>query len=198
VLVDERHRTVFGWFGNYFSDGQKRWDKPDAAACRAAGMVSIDPYFGDESELAARCCVEASKAYVTIDCPFDGFLHRHAAATVVSREFRKQHYPTVPEAELFDRYRAAGRGLVVFSAGSEEILFGRSGGPVQRQSPFKVAVKSTLGAGDVFRAGIVYGLHRSYADRETVRFAAALAAVSCTRMPIADHPPTLSEVEELL
>jgi sugar/nucleoside kinase (ribokinase family) len=198
VLVDDRHRTVFGWFGSYFSDGQKRWDKPDAAACQAAGMVSIDPYFGEESELAARCCVEASKAYVTIDCPFDGFLHRHAAATVVSREFRKQHYPGVAEAQLLDRYREAGPGLVVFSAGSDELLFGRAGAPPQRLAPFQVPVKSTLGAGDVFRAGMVYGLHRGYGDRETVRFAAALAAVSCTRMPIADHPPTLPEIQTLL
>ena len=54
VLVDDQHRTVFGWFGNYFSDRVQRWDPPDEPSCRAASIVSIDPFFGEASELAAQ------------------------------------------------------------------------------------------------------------------------------------------------
>jgi sugar/nucleoside kinase (ribokinase family) len=197
VLVGGAHRTVFGRFGRYFSDGSRRWDPPDASACAEARTVSIDPYLGEESDSAARYCVAASRPYVTIDCPFGGYLHSNAAATVVSREYRRQTYPGTADARLFELYAGTAAGLVVFTAGSEPILFGRARGVAREARPFEVEVASTLGAGDVFRAGIVYGIHRGYDDGRAVRFASALAAVSCTRMPIADFPPSLAETEAL-
>lgn len=198
VLVDHRHRTVFGWFGKFFSTPPRRWDPPNERLCRAAGIVSIDPYFQEDSVRAAEICAAAGRPYVTIDCPADSPLHRHAAATVVSREFRRGHYPNRPEDGLMEEYRSTAAGLVVFSAGQEPIRYARKDGSVSSAPPFQVEVRSTLGAGDVFRAGIVYGLYKRMSDAETVRFAAATAAVACTRMPIADHPPALAEIQELL
>jgi sugar/nucleoside kinase (ribokinase family) len=61
-----------------------------------------------------------------------------------------------------------------------------------------VSVKSTLGAGDAFRAGVVFALLRGLDDDRVVRFAAGLAALVCTRLPIADNLPTLAEVEAFL
>jgi sugar/nucleoside kinase (ribokinase family) len=57
-------------------------------------------------------------------------------------------------------------------------------------------VKSTLGAGDTFRAGIVFGLLNRYDDGKCIEFAAALAALMCTRLPIADNLASLDEVQE--
>jgi sugar/nucleoside kinase (ribokinase family) len=61
-----------------------------------------------------------------------------------------------------------------------------------------VEAKSTLGAGDTFRAGIVYGILRELSDGDCVRFASGLATLLCTRLPIADNVPALSEVEAFL
>jgi len=55
-------------------------------------------------------------------------------------------------------------------------------------------VKGTLGAGDSFRAGVLYGLLQAWDDETTVRFAAAAAALWCTRFPAAAAPPSLEEV----
>jgi sugar/nucleoside kinase (ribokinase family) len=198
VLVDDRHRTVLGWFGRYFSAPDHRWGEPDESAIARARAVAVDPFFGATSELAARMAAAAGKPCVTIDCPYDGPLHATAAGTVVAREWRSRHYPGVPDGELLARYASHGSGLTIFTSGKDEIRFGRRGEPGETFAPFRVEVKSTLGAGDTFRAGVVYGVLRGFPDREIVRFASGLAALVCTRLPIADNIPSLAEVEEFL
>ena len=63
---------------------------------------------------------------------------------------------------------------------------------------FHVNALDTTGAGDVFRAGFIYALLKGLAAEETLRFANAAAAVSCTRLGAMAAIPTLCEVEELL
>jgi sugar/nucleoside kinase (ribokinase family) len=175
----------------------KRWDEPDAIAIGGATVVSIDPFFGASSERAATLASDSGRPYVTIDCAFDSLLHQRAAATVVSREFRRQRYADVHDDALFARYVDA-PGLTIFTAGRDEIRHGRSGRAERRVQPVRVDTVSTLGAGDVFRAGVVYGLFRGFDDDRLVAFASALAAAACQRLPIADFPPTLPEVDALL
>jgi len=64
--------------------------------------------------------------------------------------------------------------------------------------PFDVKVKSTLGAGDTFKAGCVYALLHGLTDAETVRFAAACSAIGISRFPLPLHPPRLEEVMALV
>lgn len=198
VLVDSQQRTVLGWFGRYFSEPIKRWGEPSAPSIEAAKVIAIDPYFGDSSERASVLARQAGKPYVTIDCAHDGALHAHAAATVISREYRLQHYARVPDDELLQRYAVRSPGLTIFTSGKAAIRYLRAGGHVRTFAPFLVDAKSTLGAGDTFRAGIVYGILREFSDAECVRFASGLASLLCTRLPIADNVPSLSEVEAFL
>lgn len=89
-------------------------------------------------------------------------------------------------------------GLTILTQGSGEMLFGRKGAPTHRMPAFRVPVKSTLGAGDTFKAGCVYALLHGMNDAETVRFAAACAAVAITRFPLPLHPPALPEIHVLM
>ena len=59
-------------------------------------------------------------------------------------------------------------------------------------------VVSTLGAGDTFKAGCVYGLLKGMKDDELVRFASACSAVAISRFPLPLNPPKLEEIEKLL
>jgi sugar/nucleoside kinase (ribokinase family) len=198
VLVGGDERLVLGVFGRYFADPRRCWDDPSARAIADAKIVAIDPYFPGSSLRAVQYAAAAAKRYVTIDCPFDGPIHAHAAATVVSREYRRQHYRGISDEVLFRAYAEASAGISVFTAGNQPILFGRAGAPPTRLAPFRVDVRSTLGAGDTFRAGIVFALLRGLDDARSVRFAAGLAALACTRLPIADNVPSLAEVEAFL
>lgn len=198
ILVDDRHRTVFGYFGGYFSDSVQRWSEPDRKEIEHADIVAIDPFFREASVHAAEICAEYGRPYVTIDCRADSYLHRHCAANVVAREYRAQEYRDEPDEKMFGQYIDSTDGLVVFTSGKSEIMYGRKGYGMRKLSPYRVEVRSTLGAGDTFRAGIVFGLSQKWEDERTVRFASALAALVCTRMPIADNPPSLEEVESFI
>lgn len=194
VFVDSESRTVFGKFGALYADKLRRWCEPDGAAIRAAQVVAIDPYFGSSSEAAARLATEAGVPYVTIDCPYDGFIHRNASATVVSGEYWRPMYAGQTGEEVLSSYAEQSAGLTIFTAGSGRILCKRRGKPVLSVAPYMVEVVSTLGAGDTFRAGVVFGVLKGWDDERVVRFAAALAALLCTRLPIADNVPVLAEV----
>jgi sugar/nucleoside kinase (ribokinase family) len=56
----------------------------------------------------------------------------------------------------------------------------------------------TTGAGDVFRAGFIYGLLQRWRVPEVLRFANAAAAISCTREGAIASVPSLEDVEQLL
>lgn len=56
----------------------------------------------------------------------------------------------------------------------------------------------TTGAGDVFRAGFIYGVLREWAVPDVLRFANAAAALSCTKAGAIPSTPTLDEVDQFL
>ena len=197
VVIAGLARSPMGRFQALFSSGERWWSIPkeeDIAGCRAAG---IDPFFGEESRRAAEICLRLGVPYVTIDSPHDSFLHRHAAVNVVSRECTSLHYAGLAPEDVMARMQETASGLTVLTQGGGEMLYGRRGGPLCRMKPFSVPVRSTLGAGDTFKAGCVYGLLRGMEDEALVRFAAACSAVAITRFPLPLLPPRLEEVRAL-
>ena len=61
-----------------------------------------------------------------------------------------------------------------------------------------VAAMDTTGAGDVFRAALIYATLKGYQPRELMRFANAAAAVSCTRAGAMASVPSMTEVTAVL
>jgi sugar/nucleoside kinase (ribokinase family) len=196
VMVGGKSRTVFGRFGHYFR-GPRRWAVPEPADVAGADIVGIDPFFGGESAEAGRLCSELGRPYVTIDCAPDSALNRGAAATIVSNEFLRSHFPSTAREEMLRLYAEEGAGLVILTSGAEEILFVRGRGEAQSMKPFNISVKSTLGAGDAFRGGVIHGISCGLSDESIVRFATATAACVCRRFPMAHDPPGLDEIAAL-
>ena len=89
-------------------------------------------------------------------------------------------------------------GLVIITSGEKDMIYGRKGQSPKRMKPFSVEVKSTLGAGDTFKAGCVYGLLKGFSDDQIVRFASACSAIAISRFPLPLNPPTMEEVQKLL
>jgi sugar/nucleoside kinase (ribokinase family) len=56
----------------------------------------------------------------------------------------------------------------------------------------------TAGGGDTFRAGIVYGFLKGWSDDKMIDFAAAIAAIVCTRFPGVLNAPTYDEVVDFM
>ena len=199
VVIAGLVRSPMGFFQALYESGEKRWNMPkeeDVAGCK---VVGIDPYFQEETQAVAELCVKHGKPYVTIDSRHDSFLHQNCAVNVVSKEcthaYLEEGYSM---EEIFEKLVETTKGLVIITSGEKDMLYGRKGQPMKRMKPFDVEVKSTLGAGDTFKAGCVYGLLKGMTDEEIVRFASACSAIAISRFPLPLNPPTLEEVKSLL
>ena len=192
VVIAGLVRSPMGRFQTLFSQEKKWWNTPREQ------VAAIDPFFGEESTLAAELCVRHGIPYVTIDAPHDTYLHRHAAVNVVSGECLHQHYQGMDKERVFALLQQESEGLTIITSGGGSMLYGRKGQPMQRMEPFRVEVRSTLGAGDTFKAGCTYGLLHGMPDDELVRFASACSGIAISRFPLPLHPPTLEEVRALI
>ena len=198
VVIAGLVRSPMGRFQALFSGGKRWWGIPreaDIEGCRAA---AVDPFFGAESLRAAEICTRLGIPYVTIDSPHTSPLHRSAAVNVVSRECTSLHYPGLEPEAVVELLRRETDGLTILTQGGGDMVWARRDGPIRRTPSFRTKVRSTLGAGDTFKAGCVYGLLHGLADAELVRFAAACSAITVSRFPLPLHPPTPAEVQALL
>lgn len=202
VLIDRNTRTPFGTFGQYYSDGLRRWHEPEADDILSARVVGLDPWFEDQSEKIARLCREHDIPYVTIDCPYDSILHKYSTVNILSNEFISSYYPQENREGLFQKYLDHSDGLVIFTLGAKDILYGRkkqtTEGLPKHWKPYSVQVVSTLGAGDSFKAGCIYAVLQKMEDDDIVRFAAATAACACRVFPLPLNPPSLSDIISLM
>ena len=198
VVIAGLVRSPMGRFQALFSSGKRWWSIPreeDIVGCRAA---AVDPFFGEESLRAAELCRRHRVPFVTIDSPHDSMLHRQAAVNVVSKECTAAHYAGVAPEAVLERMQQETDGLTILTQGGGDMLYARKGEPIRRMKPFCVTVRSTLGAGDTFKAGCVYGLLHGMQDEELVRFASACSAIAISRFPLPLNPPKLKEVKELI
>lgn len=202
VIISDDVRTPMGTFGHFYSDayvtGIRHWNKPKEADIAGCAVAAIDAFFWDDSDLAAQYCVKHGKPYVTIDCRYDSYIHRHSAVSVISGEGIQNHYPGKSRQELFPLFQENGGGLTIITNGGREFFYGRKGEEMKTFQPYKVNVVSTLGAGDSFKAGCTYALLKGMKDDELVRFASACSAVAISRYPLQLNPPTLTEIEALI
>lgn len=198
VVIADLVRSPMGTFQTLYASGKKVWNMPKESDISDCKVAAIDPYFQEETQAAAELCVKYKKPYVTIDCKHDTYLHKHAAINVVSKECTGTDYKGMSKEDIFALLVENTDGLVIISSGEHDMLYGRKGEPMKRMKPFDVEVKSTLGAGDTFKAGCVYGLLKGFSDEEIVRFSSACSAVAISRFPLPLNPPTLEEVQTLM
>ena len=200
VVIAGLVRSPMGVFQSLYEKGaKKRWNMPKEEDIKNCKVAAIDPYFLEETQAAAELCVRHNKPFVTIDCRHDSYLHKHCAVNVVSKECTgSEQYKDKSIEEIYELLTDNTDGLVIITRGEKEMLYGRKGQSMKRMTPFSVEVKSTLGAGDTFKAGCVYGLLHGMTDNEIVRFASACSAIAISRFPLPLNPPTLEEVKELL
>lgn len=196
VFIDQHTRTCFGTFAHYFSeDGGRRWNQPKETDIEQAKVVGLDPFFYEATISVAKICHQMNKPFVTIDCGYDTVLNEYAAVNIISNEFIGNHYKDIPLEELFQKYTNQTEGLVIFTFGNKPIWYGRKGQQVKRFTPYEVKVVSTLGAGDTFKAGAIYGLLKEMDDDELVAFASTTAGAACMYYPLPLNPPTLQKIK---
>ena len=170
------------------------WQRPDALAMRpdelqraqlvAGRVLLMDAYDLPAALQAARWAKEAGVLIVLdIDGPGPGVdeLLRLTDVLIASAEVLTK---LTGAAELRPALRRAGKmgpslvGVTLGAGGALAFADGR----FHYTPSFRVAVVDTTGAGDIFHAGCIYGLLREWPIDQTLRFAAAAAALKCERL----------------
>ena len=200
VVIAGLVRSPMGVFQVLYEPGAtKRWNMPKEADILECKVAGIDPFFLEETQAVVELCKKHNKPYVTIDSRHDTDLHKYSAINVVSKECTCSYFEEgMSMDDIYQLMTDNTDGLVIITFGEKDMIYGRKGQPMKKMKPFTVEVKSTLGAGDTFKAGCIYGLLRGMSDEELVRFASACSAIAISRFPLPLNPPTLDEVNALI
>jgi sugar/nucleoside kinase (ribokinase family) len=95
------------------------------------------------------------------------------------------------------RLQSISRGVIITSDGPDEVyVVDQSGSTFTVQPPRVLAVDAT-GAGDAFRAGLLYGLAQKWDLPRSVCWGVAAGALKVQRLGAASQLPPLSEVAAL-
>jgi sugar/nucleoside kinase (ribokinase family) len=192
LVVDSTSRTIFGTYSQL--QEEKSWNTPKKIDIQNAKIVCLDPFFGEASLKVAQYAQALNKPVVTVDCKFDDpiFLGSHIA--IISEEFLRFTYPDENIGAITSNYRTHTGGIVIFTFGHQEILYGSSEEEFQRFEPYQIDPVDTTGAGDSFRAGVIYGYLKQWTTQESIQFASALAAMVCQSFPGVLNSPSYDEV----
>ena len=185
-------RTIFGTYGRLLEDA--RWNMPHEDDITQAKVVCLDPFFKEASARVAEIGFRASIPVITIDCRYDDPLLRHTSAVVISESYLRENYSGQAKEDIFREYQRPTNGLVIFTFGAREIWYAESNEPAKTFQPYSIEPVDTTGAGDSFRAGIAYGFLQRWDAARTIEFAAAVAALVCTRFPGVLNAPSYPEV----
>lgn len=196
VFAAGNTRTIFGTYARLLAKGD--WNQPDENDITRAKVVCLDPFFAQQASRVAEVAFDAKVPVVTVDCRYDEPLLRHVSAVVIAESYLRENYVQRDLEEVFAAYQAATSGLVIFTFGNRPAWYARPGETARRFQPFAIEPMDTTGGGDSFRAGIVYGFLQGWDDDTMVEFAAAVAAIICTRYPGVLNAPTTDEVAEFM
>jgi sugar/nucleoside kinase (ribokinase family) len=192
LVVDSDSRTIFGTYTQLAKE--KSWNLPKITDIQNAEVICLDPFLGEASLQVAQHAKSLNKPIVTVDCKFDDPVFLAADIAIISEEYLRNTYPHLSSPSITREYQRRSDGTVIFTFGHKEILYGSQDDEFEKFTPYKINPVDTTGAGDSFRAGIVYGLVKKWPTERTIDFASALAAIVCQSFPGVLNSPSYDEV----
>jgi sugar/nucleoside kinase (ribokinase family) len=163
-----------------------------------ARFLALDLYGGPERLEAARIAHAAGVSTVVGDViwPDHPVLPLTNIATN-SAAYIRQEFPGVEVAAHAAQLQQISGGIVITTDGPRPVhVIDPAGGHFWVQPPRVQAVDAT-GAGDAFKAGLVYGLLHGWELPRAVGWGVAAGALKVGRLGAVSQPPTLEEVAAL-
>ncbi|PKO20204.1 MAG: hypothetical protein CVU38_21360 [Chloroflexi bacterium HGW-Chloroflexi-1] len=190
----ERSRIAYG-----YEDVPKVELVPDML--RRAGVLSVDAHGRDERDRAAQVARDLGKLVISADAIWPQHpLASLSDVVIISRAWLHNNFPGVYEYDHALELQAQGAGVIIVTDGSRPVLVVRADGAAFGFEPYHIPnAVDTSGAGDLFKAGIIYGwLQPDWPLERKVAFACAAAGLNCQRKRGDDPPPTLEEISALM
>jgi sulfofructose kinase len=199
ILVDEHSgERIVLWDRDDRLKLRERELPPDLAS--TARVVHVDDV-DVNAAIRAAAVARAGGAVVTSDIDR---LDDRAMELVQAVTFPMfaEHVPTAltgiaDPAGALRALRRVHPGLLVVTLGVRGAM-ALEGDRLHHMPAFSVEAVDTTGAGDVFRGSFIYAYLNGWPIEQTLRFANAAAAVSCTRLGAIASVPSLEEAERLI
>ena len=166
------------------------------ADCR---LLLTDGYDIEAATAAAGWAKEAgARVMLDIDFPGPGVEHLLALTDllIVSPDFLLRLTGREDLRAALKESQRLGPALCVATMGTGGALV-LEDGRFLYQPAFRVAVRDSTGAGDVFHAGYAYGVLHAWTTLETLRFAAAAAGLKCEKLGPRPGIPTVERAMAL-
>ena len=178
IASADGHRTIFG---RCFAPLQAPPLDPELA--RSARMFTLDPYGGEAGVHACTVAAEAGLEIIAMDCTGLPEVNARASIAVTSAENIGPEKPLEELAAFAAALRDQYGPTTIVTRGEQGCVVAPAGaaGEEAVSVPAYVApaVVDSTGAGDVFRAGLIYGRLQSWEIEKAIRFASAAAALNC-------------------
>ena len=160
-----------------------RWPAGAAAALEAARAAGIPSVFDFDRPMADGGA---------------GLLDR-ASHVVFSQDALAATAGTLDVASGLAAMRDRTPGWLAVTVGGDGVWWmDRTGEGIHHREAFAVEVVDTVGAGDVFHGAFALALGEGQSEEAAVGFAAAAAAIKCSRPGARDGAPVREDVERLL
>ena len=165
---------------------------------KGAGYLALDLYGGPERLQAAKSAHEAG-VRTTIG---DVIWPEHEALPVTdivtnSGSYIRNIFPGVDVHQHARRLQAINKGIVITTDGGEEVFAIDRDGSAFAARPPKVEVVDATGAGDAFRAGLLFGLDKGLSLADSVCWGMATGSLKVGQVGAATTLPTFAEIETL-
>ncbi len=172
-----------------------RFTLPKNDLLKASKVLVTDRFGGKVRDALTGVAKMFGLLLVSTDVsPAEEMRLRNSDVIVTSRHFIENSLREKDVPKLMRELQASSGGVVIVTDGPSPVTFTEDGKRFEKVSvPEAENVVDTTGAGDVFTAGIAYGMLKGWNTAESVRFAVAAASLSVRRKG-ADDPPSLEEV----
>lgn len=199
ILVDAAgERTVLGRRGERLLLEASELDREWIVSARALHVDGFDTAAATQAAAWAR---EAGIPVIAdLDETYPGVeaLIENVDYLIVSRDFPGRLVGEDNlELALRRIHRRFGCRLAAATLGDQGVL-AWDGERLLHRAAFRVPVADTTGAGDIFHAGFIYGLHRDWPLEKQLDFACAAAALNCEGVGARGNIQTLEAIEELM
>jgi sugar/nucleoside kinase (ribokinase family) len=163
-----------------------------------ARYLALDLYGGDERLAAAQIARQAGAQTVVGDVvSLDHPVLPLTSIATNSAAYVRERFPGVDVIEHARRLRAISRGIIIMTDGPHAVHALDSDGQLFHVHPPQVAAVDATGAGDAFRAGLIYGLLQGWPLPQCVGWGTAAGALKVMRVGGASDIPAREEVAAL-
>lgn len=172
-----------------------------SAMMKQGRLLSVDAYGRSERDRAAGIARELSRPVITADAIWPQYpLAGLSDVGIISSVFLQANFPGVFEYDHALDLQAMGAGVIIITDGPRPVLIVRADGSFFDVEPYRLErVTDTSGAGNVFKAGIIYGwLQPAWTLEHKVNFACAAAGLYCQRNEGNSMAPTLEQIDALM